>query len=66
MEAVLAWVIAHPLVSILGTVAVPIVATTIAALRGGPVAAPPIPAVEPQVAAGQREIGFWIDTVELT
>jgi fused signal recognition particle receptor len=55
MEAVLAWAITHPLITILGMVAAPIVATSIAALRGTrvvdttPAAAAPEapPAVEP-------------------
>ncbi len=43
MEAVLAWVITHPLVSILGMVAVPILLTSIAEMRAAPIVEAPSP-----------------------
>ncbi len=43
MEAVLVWVITHPLVSILGMVAVPILLTSIAEMRAAPIVQAPAP-----------------------
>ena len=50
MEAVLLWVITHPLISILGMIAVPVAITSIHALRSAPT-----PEVEPTASELQPE-----------
>jgi fused signal recognition particle receptor len=53
MEAVLAWVITHPLISILGMIAVPVVPVVWGALRARPVAdAISAPESQPEIAPG--------------